>query len=128
MEKRERIQFGKRMAAIMKRKGMNQTILSEKVGISKAAISCTLREKYEPKLNTLIRYAEALDVTMDDLCGVRTAATKNESEQLRTIAMMVLEDTRDIYSNLQNLNKHARMLERWARRYRVLEDEDNEVD
>ena len=124
--KREKVKIGDRMQALLKKRGMSMSQFSEKIGMSKCWASNVLNNKYDPSLPTLIRIARILDVTLDDLCGVRTAATKNESEQLRTIAQMVIEDTREIYGELQTLNKHARMLEKWARKYRILE-EDEEV-
>ena len=124
--KREKVKIGDRMQALLKKRGMSMSQFSEKIGMSKCWASNVLNNKYDPSLPTLIRIARILDVTMDDLCGVRTAATKNEAEQLRTIAQMVIEDTREIYGELQTLNKHARMLEKWARKYRILE-EDEEV-
>lgn len=124
--KREKVKIGDRMQALLKKRGMSMSQFSEKIGMSKCWASNVLNNKYDPSLPTLIRIARILDVTMDDLCGVRTAATKNESEQLRTIAQMVIEDTREIYGDLQTLNKHARMLEKWARKYRVLEEDEEE--
>ena len=122
--KREKVKIGDRMQALLKKRGMSMSQFSEKIGMSKCWASNVLNNKYDPSLPTLIRIARILDVTMDDLCGVRTAATKNESEQLRTIAQMVIEDTREIYGELQTLNKHARMLEKWARKYRLIEEEE----
>ena len=124
--KREKVKIGDRMQALLKKRGMSMSQFSEKIGMSKCWASNVLNNKYDPSLPTLIRIARILDVTMDDLCGVRTAATKNEAEQLRTIAQMVIEDTREIYGELQTLNKHARMLEKWARKYRVLEEDEEE--
>ena len=124
MDKREKLNLGKRMRALIKKRGMSQGEFADKMGLSRCWASNVINDKYEPSAPTLIKIARILDITLDDLCGVRTAATKNEAEQLRTIAQMVIEDTREIYGELQMLNKHARMLEKWARKYRVLEDEE----
>lgn len=127
-QKNEKLYLGQRIRMLIRRRGMSQSAFSERMGLSKCWASNVVNDKYEPSAKTLIKIAKVLDVTLDDLCGVRTAATKNEAEQLRTIAQMVIEDTRDIYGQLKSLNKHARMLEKWARKYRVLEEDEDAVD
>ena len=49
---------------------------------------------------------------------------EKERNALRAMAASVIEDTREIYAQLQVLNKHARMLERWAKKHRVIEEEE----
>ena len=123
-EAHNKLNIGERMRLLLKKRGMSQAQFADKINMSKCWTSNVINNRYDPSVPTLIKIAKALDITLDDLCGIRTAATKNEAEQLRTIAQMVIEDTRDIYGQLQLLNKHARMLEKWARKYRVLEEDE----
>lgn len=117
-------EFGRRLYAAMRRKNMTQQELAGKLGHHYNVVGTWTRGNKTPSLKNLISLADALDMSLDQLCGMKRKATEDETEQLRKLAVALIEDTREIYGELQSLNKHARMLERWARKYKLTEDEE----
>ena len=59
-----------RIKQIMKEKGMTQTELSKRSGISKSTLSEWLNDKYEPKQNSIYILSQALDVNPTWLMGL----------------------------------------------------------
>ena len=117
-------EFGRRLYAVMRKRNMTQQELAGKLGHHYNVIGTWTRGNKTPSLKNLIELADVLDISLDQLCGTKKKAPEDETEQLRRITVALIEDTREIYGELQILNKHARMLERWARKYKLLEDED----
>jgi len=56
----------RRIERIMTEKGVKPTTLSEKMGNSKTLVSEILKKNGDTKLGTLIRLADALDVSVTD--------------------------------------------------------------
>lgn len=117
-------EFGRRLYAVMRKRNMTQQELAGKLGHHYNVIGTWTRGNKTPSLKNLIELADVLDISLDQLCGTKKKAPEDETEQLRRITVALIEDTREIYGELQILNKHARQLERWARKYKLLEDED----
>ena len=117
-------EFGRRLYAAMRKRNMTQQELAGKLGHHYNVVGTWTRGNKTPSLKNLISLADALDMSLDQLCGVKKKAPEDETEQLRKLAVALIEDTREIYGELQVLNKHARMLERWARKYKLLEEEE----
>lgn len=117
-------EFGRRLYAAMRKRNMTQQELAGKLGHHYNVVGTWTRGNKTPSLKNLIELADVLDISLDQLCGIKCKATGDETEQLRKLAIALIEDTREIYGELQALNKHARQLERWARKYKLLEDED----
>ncbi len=64
---REEDTFAQRLRKLMDERGMTQTTLAEHIGIGQSAISNMLHRQCRPQRRTVIRLAEALDVSPDDL-------------------------------------------------------------
>ena len=64
---REEDAFAQRLRKLMDEKGMTQTTLAEQLGIGQSAISNMLHRQCRPQRRTVIRLAEALGVSSDDL-------------------------------------------------------------
>lgn len=116
--------FGENLRGALAKRKMSQRALARKLGLNESNVCLWVRGKSFPRADQLPRIADALDVSLDELFGrVRTAGEK-EKGTLRAIALTLIEDTHDIYSDLQALNKHARALKAWARKYGILEEDE----
>ena len=58
-----------RLRPLRKQKNLTQEELGEMIGVAKARVSDYEAGKTEPPLKTLIKIADALDVSLDWLCG-----------------------------------------------------------
>ena len=70
--------LGERIARIRKEKGYTQTDLAEKIGISQVLVSNYERNRLRPHFEMIVSFAQALEVTADELLGLK-AMKKNES-------------------------------------------------
>ena len=61
--------FVSRLEQARYEKGLTQTKLASKVGITKSAMSCYIRRKRIPRGDILVSIARALDVSIDYLVG-----------------------------------------------------------
>lgn len=77
------MKFSTRLRNVLKEKGMTQTELSKRAGISKSVISEWLSDKYEPKQDKIYMVAEALSVSPSWLFGV--SDNKEVSYSITTI-------------------------------------------
>jgi transcriptional regulator with XRE-family HTH domain len=77
--------LGIRLALLRKQKGLTQIELAEKVGSIQVVLSDYERGKLRPNPDMLVRLARALDVTTDELLGLKSPAkTKlKDAETLR---------------------------------------------
>lgn len=62
--------FISRLEQVRKEKGLTQTKLASKAGITKSAMSCYIRRKRIPRGDILVSIARALDVSIDYLVGI----------------------------------------------------------
>lgn len=62
--------FGERLAIFRKQKGLTQTELAEKVGITQPLISDYERGRLQMSADIAVRFALALKVSCDELLGV----------------------------------------------------------
>lgn len=76
-KKQEATDFGSRLVALRKARGMTQVQLAEATGTSQRAISYYENHASFPPAQALIALAQALRVSTDELLGVR--APKRES-------------------------------------------------
>lgn len=60
--------LGRRIGEIRKRRGLSQEMLAERAGISAQYVSNIERGKENPTLDLLFRLAEALRVSLGELC------------------------------------------------------------
>ena len=68
--------LGKRIARLRKERGYTQVELAKKIGISQVLVSDYERERLRPHYEMIIRFAQALEVSSDELLGLK--ASKNE--------------------------------------------------
>jgi transcriptional regulator with XRE-family HTH domain len=65
--------FGERLARLRKERGFTQVELAERVGMIQALISDYEREKLRPYADVVVRLAEALEISTDELLGLERA-------------------------------------------------------
>jgi transcriptional regulator with XRE-family HTH domain len=61
------MRFGKNLASQRKRAGMSQEELAERAGLHRTAISLSETGKRNPRLDTMVRLAEALGIPVTTL-------------------------------------------------------------
>lgn len=76
-EKKADIELGRRLAQLRKERGFTQIELAEKLGIVQAIISDYERGKLRPHHEMLARLAVALQVSADQLLGLKTQPQKS---------------------------------------------------
>ena len=65
----EAVEFGQRLREIRRRRDLEQAVLAETARVPTSSISHFERGKHKPSLDTLIRLADGLDVSIDYLVG-----------------------------------------------------------
>ena len=63
--------FGRRLAQLRRAKGLTQTELGKKVGVSQRVITYYERDAEHPPTHLLIPIAKALKVSVDELLGLK---------------------------------------------------------
>lgn len=88
--------FGKRLAALLKEKGMQQQVLAARAGVTEAAVSHYIKGDRVPRASVLSRIADALGTTSDFLMNGKEPASENEvSHARRLIARNVKKMTKE---------------------------------
>ena len=77
--------FGKRLARIRKEKGYTQVELAEKMGIIQVLISDYERDKLRPYHEMIIRFAQALEISTDELLGLNHSKNKGNDPSLKIL-------------------------------------------
>lgn len=88
--------FPHRLMALLAERNMTQLDLAARIGVTRAAMSRYVSGEREPRLVTLVRIAEELDVSVDDLISpeansvdaalrivARTTLTEEQKSQFR---------------------------------------------
>ena len=120
-----RAPFGENLRGALRKRKLTNKAFAAKIGVTEFTVSRWIHGQSEPDIEAVVRAADALDMTLQDLVfGEPHPMDEKERNALRAMAASVIEDTREIYAQLQVLNKHARMLERWAKKHRVIEEEE----
>ena len=83
MQYKDMKDFGIRLAKIRKSRGLTQSELGEKVGVSLRVISYYECESSQPPGPILISLAQALDVTVDELMGAKKLKKKLDPKTAR---------------------------------------------
>jgi transcriptional regulator with XRE-family HTH domain len=93
-------EFAKRLAALLEERGMTQLELAARVGVTRAAMSRYVSGDREPRFVTLVRIAEELDVSIEELVpsegdpvqsALRIVARTPLTEQQKAQFRMVLD-------------------------------------
>lgn len=111
--------FSKKLRDLRKKKGLTQQELSDRLGISRSAVSMYEREDREPDFETLELIADFFNVDMNYLLGESSETTvivrHNDDESMKEFLERVLpEDSRSkIFSICYDLNEDGqkRLLE-----------------
>ena len=80
--------FGQRLARIRKEKGLTQVELAQKMGIIQVLISDYERDKLRPYHEIVAKLAQAMEVTADELLGLKTTAVSNKKPSLKLMRRM----------------------------------------
>jgi transcriptional regulator with XRE-family HTH domain len=75
--------FGQRMARIRKAKGYTQVELAKRMDIIQVLISDYECDKLRPYHEMIVRLAKALDISTDELLGVKLIKTKSSKVSLK---------------------------------------------
>jgi transcriptional regulator with XRE-family HTH domain len=77
--------LGMRIARFRKEKGFTQVELGKKIGLSQVLISDYERGRLRPNPETIIKLAQALFVSTDELLGVKDTPSAGSKISLKTI-------------------------------------------
>ena len=80
--------FGQRLARIRKEKGVTQVELAKKMGIIQVLVSDYERDKIRPYHEMIIRFAQALKVSTDELLGLKHSKDKGYTASLKLLRRM----------------------------------------
>lgn len=80
--------FGQRLARLRKSKGYTQVELAKKMNIVQVLISDYERDKLRPYHEMIVRFAKALDVSADELLGLKLTKKKGSGPSLKLIRRM----------------------------------------
>jgi len=75
------IQMNERIKKIRKQKGLSQTDLGERIGVSQQVITNYERGLREPDIETLLKIAGALDVTLESLIGEKPVRPEDQTSR-----------------------------------------------
>ncbi len=83
--------FGKRLAALRKKAGYTQTELAEEVGATRRMIAYYETESDYPPTNMVGGLAQALNITTDELLGVKPLKKNNQPDSRLLRRMQLIE-------------------------------------
>lgn len=83
--------LGKRIREIRKRQGLSQERLAERASISAQYVSNIERGKENPTLDLLLRVADALKVSLGQMCDLETVEEMDQ-RRMRTAASEILRN------------------------------------
>ena len=79
--------FISRLEQVRKEKGLTQTKLASKAGVTKQAMSFYIRGKRIPKCDILVSIARALDISVDYLVGTSNAKKRQtNADRIRNMS------------------------------------------
>jgi transcriptional regulator with XRE-family HTH domain len=77
--------LGERLVRLRKERGFTQVELAKKIGITQVLVSDYERERLRPHYEMIIRLAQALEVTTDQLLGVKLSKNSSSKPNLKLI-------------------------------------------
>lgn len=90
------VKFNERLAELIKQQGLTQKELAKQAGITEAAVSHYIKGDRVPRASVLLKIANVLKTTPDDLMGVKHVYTSDEiAYAQRLIARNVHQMTKD---------------------------------
>lgn len=115
--------FISRLEQVRKEKGLTQTKLASKAGITKSAMSCYIRRKRIPRGDILVSIARALDVSIDYLVGTSNVKKRQTNagrirnmpdEELAEFLCRVKSDYQRMEHEFPSKEEHSKW-EEWLR-------------
>lgn len=109
--------FGKKLKKLRKEKNMSQTELGEKIGAGAHAISRYENNKVTPSTETMIKFSEIFNVSIDYLIFDRETKESLENEnpeliqKLKNIEMLDKEDQTFLFKIIDTLLAKKKMNE-----------------
>lgn len=97
-EKETNVVLGQHLAAIRKERGFTQVELAEKLGVIQSVVSSYERGRVRPHPDALIKIAEVLNVSLDNLLGrtrEKTSSAALDRRFLRRLHLMKTLPKRD---------------------------------
>ncbi|MEG2002887.1 MAG: helix-turn-helix domain-containing protein [Clostridia bacterium] len=95
--------FGQRLVQFRNQKGIMQKELAEKTGITPTALNYYEKDKREPNLMTIIKLADALDVTGDDLLGTENLGAPMKLSRHERALITAYREQTDMQSAVDRL-------------------------
>lgn len=80
--------LGQRLARLRKERGFTQAELADKIGINRVLVSDYERDRIRPHYEMIIHLAYALEVTTDELLGVKTDKKSDAKPGLKLLRRM----------------------------------------
>jgi len=80
--------FGTRLARLRKERGLTQVELAEKMDIIQVLVSDYERDKLRPYHEMIVRFARTLDVSADELLGLKPSNNSSDSTSLKVLRRM----------------------------------------
>jgi transcriptional regulator with XRE-family HTH domain len=77
--------LGERLARLRKERGYTQVELAEKIGIVQTIISDYEKDRFRPTAEMIIRLAQALEVSTDELLGLKQTKKQENRASLQIL-------------------------------------------
>jgi transcriptional regulator with XRE-family HTH domain len=107
--------LGQRLARFRKERGYTQLELSEKTGVLRELISDYERGRLRPNYEIIIRFALALEVSADELLGIKPSTCSVYKPSLKILRRMkkieALPDSQQKFI-LKTIDSHLKALEK----------------
>ena len=112
----EAVEFGQRLREIRRRRDLEQAVLAEIARVPTSSISHFERGKHKPSLDTLIRLADGLDVSIDYLVGRADSPNVHKGVYRKVpLIPMTPSEVEGIEDYIEWLKMTGRYREDWAR-------------
>jgi len=111
-QKPSKSEFGKRLASLRKAKGLTQAQLGDLVGVSNRVIAYYEKETQYPPSRLIVPLAKALEVSADELLGMKEAKTDFDSSKaalwrkLKVVGSLPQIDQKAILHYIRTLAKN----------------------
>lgn len=101
--------FSECLSIAIKKSGMKQAALAEKVGTSPANISNYVRAKSFPPLDILVEIAQELNVSIDSLCGIKQSHDSGAIKSLADVARLLVSFDDWKLVDVEDVNEDAQI-------------------
>ena len=116
--------FRVNLARILTEKRMSKTELARRIGCTDWTVALWLQGKNDPRMSKLVRCAEALEVSLDALCRNKKPADEEDEDAVSGIAKELIAQSVRVNAELKALNRSAKKLKDWSKKYYLIGDEE----